>query len=76
MKPPPVVSWHAGADAEGHAFLAGKANVRSLCKAPRHDERFDHPVEHKCTACLAELNRLTIVALESETESRFAWGDR
>lgn len=76
VKPPPEARWHAGADGEGHAFLVGKANVRALCKVPRHDERFDHPIERKCSDCLADLNRLTIAALESESESRFAWGDR
>ena len=76
MKPPPDARWHAGADGEGHAFLAGKTHVRALCGSPRHDERFDHPIASKCAGCRTELDRLTNAALMTETETRFAWGDR
>lgn len=75
MKPPPQVSWHAGADGEGHAILRGRQQTRALCGSPRHEERFDHPVAHRHDECVAKLNRLTQDAL-SETETRFAWGDK
>jgi len=76
VRPPPDARWHAGADGEGHAFLVGRLHVRALCNAPRHDERFDHPVASKCATCVTELDRLTQRALMSETETRYAWGDK
>ncbi len=76
MKPPPDARWHAGPGGEGHAFLVGRQHVRALCGSPRHEERFDHPVAFKCGDCTRELDRLTQRALMSDTQTRFAWGDK
>lgn len=50
-----ATAWRAGADGLAHGHVKGRATW-TLCKRPAIDERFGHPENSRCSACLRALD--------------------
>lgn len=53
--------WRAGSDGLGHGHVKGRATW-TLCKRPAVDERFKHPENSRCSACIRALETKAAVA--------------